>query len=72
MKQLLALERVCDKRHARALARGLPEHEAASRVVAYLDKWIAEHGKLDSRKRIFASELRAGYATDMRHLGGAR
>ena len=58
--QLEALERVCDKRHARYMAQGQSLDESSKRVVAYLDGWLSR--QISPYKIEFGSALREGYA----------
>lgn len=61
--QAEALERVCEKRHARVMATGASEHDAATAVVRYLDQWLANVPRLTPPRVVtFARSLRAGYA----------
>lgn len=60
MTQLKALERVCDKRHARLMENGNTENNAASIVANYLAHWI-ERNKYVPCKVHYASALHEAY-----------
>lgn len=57
--QLKALERVCDKRHAKIMQRGANETKASCVICRYLRGWIArQHSKANI---FFAQSLLEGY-----------
>ena len=61
--QLKALERVCDKRHARLMQQGISEAKASCVICRYLRLWINKQ-KSDCNI-FFASSLLAGYELEL-------
>lgn len=65
--QLEALQRVCNKRHARAIQGGLTEKKAASIVLDYIKKWAEKWTGKDRplRNKEISDALLSAYSVEL-------